>query len=287
MFKYIKTAFLNHWNLLAVFAGTGLAVVSGRPDVLMPIVIAGEVAYLGLLGTHPKFQKYVEAQDAKVEREKNSKTSQQVLRQIMQQLPQAALVRYEKLRTRCVELRQIANDLKQTGGAVDAAPIDSFQLAGLDRLMWIFLRLQFTQYSLGKFLERTSLERIHLDLKQVETRLEQLEGDETEHAQKMRHTLTDNRQTCQDRLANYEKAQSNYELVSLEIDRLENKIRTVAELGINRQEPDYISSQVDQVTKSMVDTEKTMNDLQFATGLGPLEEEVPELVESQAIRITQ
>ena len=63
-----------------------------------------------------------------------------------------------------------------------------------------------------------------------------------------------------------------------EIERLENKIRTLAELAVNRQEPDFISGQVDQVAGSMLETEKTMNELQFATGLAPLDEEIPELV---------
>ena len=67
--------------------------------------------------------------------------------------------------------------------------------------------------------------------------------------------------------------------MQLEIDRLENKIKSLAELAVNRQEPDFISGQVDQVAGSMLETEKTMNELQFATGLAPLDEEVPELVQ--------
>jgi hypothetical protein len=57
----------------------------------------------------------------------------------------------------------------------------------------------------------------------------------------------------------------------------------LSELAINRQEPEFISSQVDQVAASMVQTERTMNDLQFATGLA-IEEEVPELVQRQVIK---
>ena len=96
--------------------------------------------------------------------------------------------------------------------------------------------------------------------------------------QKIRKALEDNLETSQARLANYQKARDNSELVELEIDRLENKIHSLSELAVNRQEPDFISGQVDQVAASMVQTERTMNELQFATGLGPLEEEVPELV---------
>ena len=288
LLKYIKTAFANRWNLLAFFAGCALAILSGHPDVVLPIVLAGEVGYLGMLGTHPKFQKYVDAQEAAALRQESSQTTQQTLRQILQLLPPAALSRFEKLRSRCLELRQIANDLRQTGNAAGGVPLDSFQIASLDRLLWIYLRLLFTQFSLAKFLERTNIERIQADIQQVEARLEHVAPDDPSvHTQKIRRTLEDNLQTCKDRLANYEKAQANHELVGLEIDRLENKIKSVAELAINRQEPDFISSQVDQVASSMVETEKTMNDLQFATGLGPLDEEVPELVQPPSVQVVR
>ena len=35
---------------------------------------------------------------------------------------------------------------------------------------------------------------------------------------------------------------------------------------------------MDQVAKSMMDTERTMNDLQVFTGLGQMDDEVPELL---------
>ena len=46
---------------------------------------------------------------------------------------------------------------------------------------------------------------------------------------------------------------------------------------MNRQEPDFISGQVDQVASSMLETEKTMNELQFVTGLDTVDD-APELL---------
>ena len=99
------------------------------------------------------------------------------------------------------------------------------------------------------------------------------------HAQKVRRTLQDNLATSQDRADNYERARGNHEFVELEIDRLENKIKSLAEIAVNRQEPDYVSNQVDQVANSMLETERTMNDLKVFTGLGSLDDEVPTLLE--------
>jgi phage-related minor tail protein len=94
----------------------------------------------------------------------------------------------------------------------------------------------------------------------------------------MRRALTDNRATLQERLDNYQRAHSNYEFVSLELERVENKIKSLAELTVNRQDPEYISGQIDAVADSMMETERTMNDLLFVTGLGEVDEEAPELI---------
>ncbi|MBC7816186.1 MAG: hypothetical protein IAG10_04740 [Planctomycetaceae bacterium] len=285
LLKYVRTAFQIRWNLLALFGGVGFAVLSGRPDITLPLVAAAEIGFLTLLGTHPKFQRAVDAQGAATERERNSQTANAVLRQILKQLPAPFLTRYERLRASCHDLRQIADDLKQSGTLESGQPLESFQIAGLDRLMWIFLRLMFTQFSMGKFLERTNRDRIVSDIEQAQMRLREIPPtDESPHAQKMRRTLQDNVHTCQERLANFEKAQANYEFVGHELNRLENKIKSLAELGVNRQEPDFISSQVDTVARSLLDTEKTMNDLQFATGLAPLNDETPDMIQQPLVQ---
>lgn len=283
--KYIRMAFVNRWNLLAFGGGIALAFISGVPDVIAPLVLAAEAAYLGLLGTHPRFQKYVDAQAAAVDRKEQAVNSQQALKEILRALPSAALSRFEKLRAQCAELRQIAADLAQSR-AETAAPLDSLQLASFDKLLWMFLRLLFTEYALTKFLEKTSPQRMKSEIETARQRLAKVAADDqSPHAQKLRRTLEDNLQTCQDRLANYQKAQANHELVQLELDRLENKIKSLAELSVNRQEPDFISAQVDQVAGSMLETEKTMNELQFVTGLAPQEEAVPDLMQNPQVMI--
>jgi hypothetical protein len=283
--KYLKFAFLNRWNLLAFSGGMALAFISGMPDVVAPLVLAAEAAYLGLLGTHPKFQQHVDAQSAKAERKEKSATSQQTLREILRTLPGPALSRFEKLRAQCQDLRQIASDLAHSRDHADA-PLESLQLASFDKLLWMFLRLLFTEYSLTKFLERTNPRLIQNEIDVARQRLAKIPADDhSPHAQKMRRTLEDNLQTSQDRLANYQKAKANHELVQLELDRLENKIKSLAEISVNRQEPDFITAQVDEVAGSVRQTEKTMNDLQFVTGLAAEDEEVPDLVQNPQVMI--
>lgn len=277
--RYLKAAFANRWNVLALFGSVGFAVLSGAGDIVVPFILAAEAAYLGLLGTHPKFQSYVDAQAAKSDREQSAVTADKTLKEILASLPRDSVQRFKQLRDRCLELRQIAMKLKSSQPA-DGGHLEQFQVAGLDRLLWIYLRLLFTEYALSEFLKRTERRGIESEINLLEERLEPLKSAAPGSPQeKMRAALEDNLQTCRNRLANYEKARENFELVHVEIDRLENKIKSLAELAINRQEPDFISGQIDQVASSMLDAEKTMNDLQFATGLSAADEAVPSLME--------
>ena len=279
--NYLKTAFMNHWNLLAFGAGTVFALLAW-PDVLLPLVAAAEIAYLGLLGTHPRFQQYVDAQAAKVAREASSVDKQQALDHIMKSLPKEILARFQTLRSQCMDLRQIAAELKRPGIGADDAPLDQFQVTGLDRLLWIHLRMLYTQYALSQFLKRTSADQINQSIARLEQQIKQLPADENDPVrQRFRAALEDNLNTSRARLANLNKARENYQLFDVELDRLENKIRSLSEIAVNRQEPEYITSEVDHVASSMLDTEKTMNELQFATGLTPVDTEPPELLRAK------
>lgn len=279
MLKYIKAAFWNPWNLLYVVGGLGFAALSGQPEVGAALVLAGETAYLGFVGTHPRFQNYIDVTENQKQRQTASRRTERTLQRILRSLPERLLNRFSVLREQCRELREIASDLKRHRFGETDAPLDSLQGEGLDRLLWVFLRLLFTQYSIERFLANTSLERMEQQQKKLQRQLADYgEKELTPHQQKLQRTLQDNLKTTQDRIANYRQAEANLQFVELELDRLENKIKSLAELAVNRQEPAYISDQIDQVAHSMLETEKTMNDLQYVTGLDDVHTEVPELM---------
>ena len=281
MLKYIKKAFFSQWNLLVFAGGMGFAALSGRPDIAIPLVMAGEAAYLGLLGTHPKFQAYVNAQEAKAGRQVSSQQNQEAFEKIRSTLPKKQFERYARLRDRCLRLGQIATDLKTPTDYDPNARLESLQTRGLDRLLWVYLRLLFSQHTLERFFDTVSAERMQHDLARVESQLAKLGSDDSSgHNAKIRRTLLDNQTTVQERLENYTQAESNHQFVSLELERVENKIKSLAEITVNRQDPEFISGQIDAVASSMKETERTMNDLKFVTGLGDLDEEAPELMNS-------
>jgi hypothetical protein len=282
--KYAKSAFTNHWNLLAFLGGLAAALLSGFPAVFLPLIAAAELTYLGLLSSHPRFQSYVDAQEAKATRTAGSAEAEGMLKNIMQSLPRESLERFDTLRKQCWELQQIAADLKNPAAGDIGVPLENSQVAGLDRLLWIHLRLLYTEFALSRFLNRTREDDILTDIRTLERRLSQLPTDDKQvQSQRVRKTLEDNLETSHARLANVTKARENHDLVRLEIERLENKIRGLSEMAVNRQDPEFISGHVDQVAESMLDTERTMNELRFATGLEEMDAESPELLRRRAV----
>ncbi len=274
-FKYIKAAFANKWNILAFAGGMGFAVISGAPDVAVPIVLAAEVGYLGLLGTHEKFRKYVDAKEHKKAKATNSADAKKNLRTIMRHLSKKSKDRYRSLADRCQRLRKLSANLHSGDGSLEEQ-----QMEGLDRLLWIFLKLLYTEHTLAEFLHSTDENHIVSEVTSRKHRIEhELSQPESEQRSRVLGTLRDDLETCEARLENYRKADQNYELIQLELQRLENKIQSLGEMAINRKEPDFVSDQVDEVAGSMLQTEKTLNELEFLTGIHTEQDEpVPELM---------
>jgi hypothetical protein len=256
---------------------------------LHPLWLIGlglETAFLFGLATNPRFRKVVDAQRAQAARTAAGGGSDATLQRILRELPNPAIRRFDALRRHCVELQNIAAQLRHEEPSQVTNPLEEMQRSGLDRLLWIYLRLLFTQHMLERVFQNASEEEIGRSVRGLEEQLRRL-GDEAEAGpkSKIRKTLEDSLQTCRERLANYQTARERVELVRLELDRLENKIRSLGEIAVNRQEPNFIADQVDHVAAGMAQTERTMRELEFATGLGSVDEEVPQLLQREAVAV--
>lgn len=274
--NYLYAAFANRWNLLFFVGGCIFAVLSGAGAALLPMLIGMEIAYIVGLGSNEKFQKYVDAQAAKSAREQSiSKQAANAYEIIVNALGPEALERYERLRQRCLELRQINAAIKNPTGPVSS--LEEMQRADLDRLLWTFLKLLYTEHNLECFLNRSPEIELTRKIKQLESR----KGVQDERA---KQAIDENLKICQERLKNYQKARNNLDIVRLEIDRLENKISSLGEIAISTQQESDVSGHVDQLASSILQTEQTMNDMNI-TELQSTEEP-PNLLE-RAIRVRE
>jgi chemotaxis protein histidine kinase CheA len=281
-FKYLKKAFLVHWNLLALAAGAAAGFLSGHPDIVLPMVAAGEAVYLAGLATRPRFQLSVDAEDHKQKTQQAAQVTAEKTQQMLETLSNEDRRKFEKLRSLCFELREISRGMKGET-TDDPGVMADLQSSGINRLLWIYLKLLYSKNALEQFFGTIDQHEIQDDIERTGERIKSLGPAEqdTPTEQKMRKSLEDHLVTCQARLNNYNKAKENYDLIQIDLDRLYAKIASLSELGINRQDPNYITNEVDSVSASVQHTEKAMGELQFLTGLSSQDELPPSLLDAQ------
>jgi hypothetical protein len=279
--EYLKRAFLYRWNMLLFLGGTAAAALSPWPDALLPLVGAVEVLYLGGLVASSKFRDAIDAQAHKEARGPQAanatpgREAPRSVQEVLAMLPMESKKRFEQVRARCVEMRAIASGVRGRAGAANE-PGNDLSTPALDRLLWVFLRLLVSSDSLQRFLQRTNADEIRTRLAESKQRLEQLTGGDD----RIIRSLQDSVAAQELRLQNYERAKGNLEYVRVELDRIEAKIQVLAESSVNRQDPDFLSSQIDSVTESMQSTEKAISELQQITGLVDEMQEPPAILEA-------
>lgn len=276
--RYLQRAFLFHWNLLAVGAGVAAGLISGHADIVLPLLAAGEMAYLAGLAAHPKFQAYVDARAHGAAREASNAQLVPALQHISRTLDPRARARFDHLRARCRQLRELAGGLKD-----DRVGLDRLQVEGINKLLWVFLKLLYSRQVLRRFLDSTQAHEIRDRLAELRRNLDALgpaEGDTPESARR-RRTLEDTIASTQLRLDNYDRAVQNFEYIELELDRIQSKITSIAELAVNRQDPDFVTHEVDGVAATMAQTEAAMSELNLLSELDSSTATPPDFLEHQ------
>jgi hypothetical protein len=278
MADYLREAFLFRWNLLFFLGGAAAAALTPVAGVLLPLVAAGELTYLAGLIRMPRFRAAI---DAKVHGQGRSKPDavpaepQPSLVAMLGGLPADARRRFERLHARCVEMRTIAAGVR--GSASETGGPEEIRTPGLDRLLWLFLRLLLSKTALDRFLSTMNDQEIKSRLEQLR---KDLAGAQTANDDRVVRSLQDSVAMAELRLDNFERAKKNAQFVTIELDRIEGKIQALAEMAVNRQDPDFLSTQVDSAAESMRQTEKAVSELQHLTGLADELQEPPPILES-------
>jgi hypothetical protein len=280
---YLREAFLFRWNLLLFLGGTAAVALTPFAPVLLPLVAAGELTYLTGLVSIPRFRAAI---DAKVHAKRQLPEASPgavpppaSLFELLGGLPVESRRRFERLHARCVEMRSIAAGVR--GAARQPTQAEELRTPGLDRLLWLFLRLLVSKTALDRFLASIDEPAMAVRLAELRRSLEAAQGgQEKAPDDRIVRSLQDSVAMAEMRQDNVERARKNADFVSIELDRIETKIQTLAEMAVNRQDPDFLSSQVDSAAESMRQTEKAVSELQHLTGLADQLEEPPPIMES-------
>jgi hypothetical protein len=265
----IKRAFKWHWHLLGLGAGVAVGFLSGHPDVVLPIVAAGEMAYLGFLGTNARFQNVLRGEQLQKRRgafaaEAKVDTSKR-LQELMNFLSPADVQRFQALRDRCSALMRLQNRMRAERGLSTSGP-DSFHTESLDKLLWLFLKLLHHKTGIDRFLFSTDRDQLQLDLATAEKQLESAKSDG--RSERLIASLAENAETINQRIRNYDEAVENSDLIHAELDKTEQKITHICEVGMTSNDAADLSARIDGVTSTIATSEQALDGLDLADILG-------------------
>lgn len=252
----LKRAFRWHWHLLGFAAATGAALLSGDPGMWLPVVAAGEVAYMGMLGLNPRFQAILKLENRR--REAVGAVDPALrFQQLMSFLSPADVNRFQVLHQRCSELLDLRRRMDSREGESGA---DHFRGESLDRMLWLFLKLLHQRSGLERFLGATHRPAIEAELHTAEDQLNaSRERDKAAGLPESRLTssISERMATIRERLENYRKAAESLELVSAEIDKTEQQITHLCEVGMTMRDSAGLSVQIDSISESLQSSEVT------------------------------
>jgi hypothetical protein len=273
----LKRAAKWHWNLLGLGAGTALALLSPIPLGVLAIVGGLELAYLGFLGINPRFQAVLRARGESGSRQPEVSTGAQ-LQQMLGFLATEDRNRFEGLRRRCaalLDLRRVMESKDSSAGG------EGFRGESLDHMLWLFLKLLHQKAGLERFLTTTERGTIETELERAEAQLKDALSRGTDGVEsRLATTIRERSETIRERLENHRKAGDNHELVCAEIDKTEQQINQLCEVGMTLRDTRELSAQVNTISASLQMSERVLADT--SVGSLYLDQPAPPLLSGMA-----
>lgn len=261
----LRRAFTWHWHLLGLGAGGAVAVLSGAPLIILPFLAAAELGYLGFLGLNPRFQNVLKATGKNKLPPPLPGDPGARFRQLIAFLSPEDVSRFETLRSRCTELNKLRRSMNAREGN---SGVEDFRGESLDRMLWLYLKLLHQRSGLERFLTATEEGKIETELHSAESQLASSQAkDQANGAPESRLTTSvrDRLNTIRERLENYHKATDSLELVTAEIQKTEQQITHLCEVGMTMSDSANLSVQIDSISESLQSSEKIFAETSFAT----------------------
>ena len=261
----LKRAFTWHWHLLALGAAGGAAVLSGVPMIVLPFIAAAELGYLGFLGLNPRFQKVLKATERSKLPPPLPTDPSARLGQLIAFLSPDDLARFQALRQRCTDLNKLRRSMNAREGN---SGVEDFRGESLDRMLWLYLKLLHQRSGLERFLTSTEETQIKNELASAEAQLATSQAkDQSNGSPESRLTTSvrDRIITIRERLENYQRATDSLELVTAEIQKTEQQITHLCEVGMTMSDSAGLSVQIDSISESLQSSEQIFADTAFAS----------------------
>ncbi|MCS7032773.1 MAG: hypothetical protein NZ561_02130 [Phycisphaerae bacterium] len=258
MWDYIKAAFNArpagmfvppNWVFVA-----GVALLGSVVPGLWLIGAGLELAYLVLLSSNRRFQRFVAARKL-AEQARKARQKQQ---QLVQQLSADDRAAYLLLEQRCQSILQ----QQRESGAGEADLLT--QSEGLSRLTWIFLRLLLTRQSIVRLLR----ESIGTEREGIDARVARLQRQlqQPDLSPELRRSLEGQLQILQQRAGSQREARDNLAFIESELARIREQVELIKEQAVLSTDPANLSHRIDEVGTSLAGTTQWMRDRQEIFG---------------------
>jgi hypothetical protein len=233
----------------------GLGII-GFLGVLNPgfwiIGLGCELAYLGWLGTNPRFQNLVNGGRLLDER----RQWQAKLYELINQLSPGDQQRYRALEARCQGI------LDQQSRSASLSPGLNEQGEGLGRLVWIYLRLLLMRESIRKINLESANSAEHADrINKLQEQLKQPAVTED-----LRKSLTAQIDILQQRQEKKREAAEKLLFLDAELTRIEEQVELLREQSVLSTDPEVVSQRIDQITTTLGGTNQWIRDQQKIYG---------------------
>jgi hypothetical protein len=231
------------WNKWALAAAGILGF--GNPGFWL-LGIGGELLYLYLTATNPRFRTVVRARRLEAERA----SSGDRIDRLLEQLSSEARQRFEVLRRKCVDVQRITEAVQ--AGALPS--LDEARWQGLDQLLWLFLRLQISLETLERQL--AGVDRGSLEKEVAETQQELAASPSA--AERLRRSKESLLELKKKRIENFDRAAEARQILGAELQRIEQQVELLREEAAISRRPEALSARIDAVTGSLEETNSWM-----------------------------
>lgn len=231
------------WNKIALVALAILGI--GNPGFWL-LGVGGELLYLYLVATSPRFQTLVRAEKLQAERA----AAEARVGGRLTELSEAGQQRFQALHSQCVEVRGITETM-QAGAS---APLDEARWRGLDELLWLFLRLQVSLETLIRQLGRSDRRSLETE---VATLAQELAAA-PEAPERLKKSKTSLLELKKKRLENLDRAAEAQQILEAELQRIEQQVELLREEAAISRSPEALSAKIDSVTGSLAETNSWM-----------------------------
>jgi hypothetical protein len=237
--------------------GLGIFGLLGAMDPGFWLIGLGcELAYLGWLGTNPRFHRLINGSQQLAERRRWQTKVYESIRQLAPEDQQ----RYRALEARCQGI------LEHQSQSETLSPGLNEQGDGLGRLVWIYLRLLLTRESIRRIIRESS--GSPEQSAQLKERIDKLQEQlkQPSVTEDLRKSLNSQLEILQLRQEKKKEAVEKLAFLDAEITRIQEQVELLREQVVLSTDPQAVSQRIDQVTTTLGGTNQWIHDQQKIYG---------------------